>query len=299
MTQILAAAFENYVVLVSDRRLTVAEGPRRGRVVTDDECKLVNLCNICGIGYTGLSVLGSERQRTDEWIATTLADRNCIEPASAARALQECAPAGVSIVAKNLRRQAFLLAGWSGFVDVDRPRPFIARVSNFHADQDRTLPTAFDDFKVHIKRLDIGQPMIWAEVGSPLSLGQSKNFHRSLRSAAERGLPPRDAIRLLVEQVKMTHGRNRNVGERLLAMCIPRRPAEEHYAGSGSIFVASRPLEDVATFMYLDPVHDEVQQHGPTIACGGTAMTDLETESDPANDYQSSSVRILRLPQME
>jgi len=71
VTQILSVITQEYALLVSDRLLTVGDGPKAGAVFTDDECKLVSLCNICGIGYSGLARLGGSP--THEWIAKTLA----------------------------------------------------------------------------------------------------------------------------------------------------------------------------------------------------------------------------------
>lgn len=75
MTQIIAALTPDYVLVASDRRLTLANGPRRGEVLDDDTCKLVLLCGVWGIAYTGFARL--QGTPTHEWIALTLAKANC------------------------------------------------------------------------------------------------------------------------------------------------------------------------------------------------------------------------------
>jgi hypothetical protein len=60
--------------------------------------------------------------------------------------------------------------------------------------------------------------------------------------------------------------------------------------------VATAPGRDTAAFWYFDPEHHELRQAGPVFACGPHAYTDVDTENDPARDYQSASMRILRLP---
>jgi hypothetical protein len=87
MTQVLSVITRDYALLASDRRLTIADGPRRGEVVDDDTCKLVNLCNTCGIGYSGLAKF--QGSRTDEWIAKTFASENCRDSLRASEILKE------------------------------------------------------------------------------------------------------------------------------------------------------------------------------------------------------------------
>jgi len=74
MTQIIAAITQDYVLLVVDRKLTFLEGHKRGQCKDDDTCKLVSLCNMSGIGYTGLAEI--DGIPTHEWIATTLASKS-------------------------------------------------------------------------------------------------------------------------------------------------------------------------------------------------------------------------------
>jgi hypothetical protein len=67
MTQILAALTQEYILVASDRQLTIVSGPRKGQILDDDTCKLVSLCGIWGIAYTGFSEF--QGVPTHEWIA--------------------------------------------------------------------------------------------------------------------------------------------------------------------------------------------------------------------------------------
>ena len=67
MTQILAALTQDYVLVASDRRLTIASGPRKGQIEDDNTCKLVSLCGVWGIAYTGFSEL---QKRLAPWKET-------------------------------------------------------------------------------------------------------------------------------------------------------------------------------------------------------------------------------------
>ena len=60
MTQILAALTQEYVLVASDRQLTIVSGPRNGQIHDDDTCKLVLLCGIWGIAYKKAPTLRQE-----------------------------------------------------------------------------------------------------------------------------------------------------------------------------------------------------------------------------------------------
>src|SRR6266436_6449948 len=113
MTQVIAVITQKYVLLVADRRLTFLEGPMRGQLTDDDTCKLVSLCNMTGIGYTGLAQI--DGIPTHEWIAKTLASEQCSDPGLASRLLAERASSALLSVPLNLRRQTFVIAGWGYF----------------------------------------------------------------------------------------------------------------------------------------------------------------------------------------
>src|ERR1700683_5049076 len=128
MTQIIAAITQEYVLLVSDRRLTFLEGPARGQLADDDTCKLVSLCNVCGIGYTGLAQIAGIP--THEWVATTLASERCSDSGPASRLLAERASAALLRVPPAVRFQTFVIAGWAYFENLSGLRPHICVVTN-------------------------------------------------------------------------------------------------------------------------------------------------------------------------
>jgi hypothetical protein len=49
VTQILAALTHEYVLVASDRRLTIPNGLHKGETADDNTCKLVVLCGVWGI----------------------------------------------------------------------------------------------------------------------------------------------------------------------------------------------------------------------------------------------------------
>ena len=58
-------------------------------------------------------------------------------------------------------------------------------------------------------------------------------------------------------------------------------------------------ISSIGAFTYFEPGFSELQQYGPTIVCGESAYTDVRTENDPANNSQSSGLKILSTPKSE
>src|SRR5262245_37528625 len=72
MTLILSCLTNDYVLQVSDRRLTFLGGPRSGQVMDDDRNKAVVWNSIIAFAYTGVTPVDDER--TDIWLTRTLID---------------------------------------------------------------------------------------------------------------------------------------------------------------------------------------------------------------------------------
>src|SRR5689334_14664391 len=101
MTQVLAAITPDCAFLVADRRLTYVAGPQKGEVAADDECKVVSLCHVNVIGYTGLARLAGSP--TNEWIAANLAEAGCYHAGDAVGTLASQAAAASSAFSPDLR----------------------------------------------------------------------------------------------------------------------------------------------------------------------------------------------------
>jgi hypothetical protein len=137
VTQIVSVITKEYALLVSDRRLTYGDGPKVGQVLSDDTCKLVSLCNICGIGYSGFANLGGSP--THEWIAKTLAAANCHDAGNASQIIGNSAPGALPQVPPELRRQIFIVAGWAQFDNPPGLRSHFCVVTNALDDAGRVL----------------------------------------------------------------------------------------------------------------------------------------------------------------
>jgi hypothetical protein len=294
MTQVIAAVTQDYALLVADRRLTFLGGQMQGQVMDDDACKLVSLCNVTGIGYTGLAQL--DGIPTHEWIAKTLASETCSDPGGASRILTEHARVALSKVSKNFRRHTFILVGWAYFTGLTGIRPHICAVTNMMDAYGQVLSTANDSFAVLVKVLHDGEDVAIRVSGQPLLLERGQRLERNLRKLITREISPKAALRLLVDEVIHTAELSSTVGKKVLGFCIPRRAAQKAIESGKSVLLAAQPNEEAASFCYYDPSYSELQQFGPTLTCGGFASTDIKTENDTVNERQSSQLRILALP---
>jgi hypothetical protein len=294
MTQIITAITRDYALLVADRRLTFLWGPLQGQLADDDTCKLVSLCNNCGIGYTGLAQI--EGIPTHEWIATALASEHCSDPKNASRILSERARVALSSVPLTYRRQEFVIAGWAYFENLAGLRSHVCVITNMIDASGRMLSKTDDTFAVLLKALHDGEDLAIHVVGQLLLLERGQRLERNLRRLITRQISAKAALRLLVDEVIHTSGQFHTVGEKVLGLCIPRRAVQSSIESGQSVLLATQPNEDAASFCYYDPSYSELQQFGPTITCGGSAVTDVNTKKDPSIDYQHSEFRILALP---
>ena len=295
MTQIITTITREYVLLASDRRLTFLNGPKQGQLADDDTCKLVSLCNTCGIGYTGLAQM--EGTPTHEWIAKTLAAEQCSDPANASRILSERAKAALSSVPRHLPRQEFVIAGWAHFTNLTGLRSHVCVITNMRDVTGRILFTEpAESFAVLLHALQDGEDLWTYVIGQPLQLERTKRLERNLQNLVKREMSPKAALRLLVDEVIHTSGQRHTVGKKVLALCIPRHAVQSGIETGRSAMIATQPNEHGASFCYFDPTYSELQQFGPAVTCAGRAVTDVTTEDNPLTGYQSSSLRILALP---
>ncbi|HEV3483490.1 MAG TPA: hypothetical protein VGR97_14325 [Candidatus Acidoferrales bacterium] len=294
MTQVISVITKDYALLASDRRLIFGEGSNLGDVADDDTCKLVSVCNICGVGYTGLARL--EGSPTHEWIAKTLASGACREGLTASQLLSINSerifsklklPKGVP--------QQFLIAGWGLFQELEGLHAFMRLVSNAHDQSGRTLPQPSDSFSSLLKVL-VNETLFCCSIGQPLTSHRSGQLVRNLEQLVKREIGPQAALRLLVDEIVNTSLTNSAVGRKVLGFCIPKGSVERQIATGGSMALAKQPDKETVTFTYFEPEFNELRQCGPTFICGEYAQTDVVTENDLARNFQSSQFRILSMP---
>jgi hypothetical protein len=294
MTQIISVMTADYVLLASDRRLTLGEGPRIGEVYDDDTCKLVSLCGTTGIGYTGVGRI--KGTPTHEWIAKILADAGCRDAAGACRIILDRAPAALSNVPRSVRRHTFLLAGWAHFGTPATLRSYHCLVTNTHDLSGQVAPEPLDSFHAFLRVLGEEEESYGHLLGEPLGIERAQNLRRNIRRLVERQLGPQETLRLLVDEVIHTSDISPTVGSKILGFCIPKESARARFETGQLMMLATQPNSRVATFTYFEKGLNELQQYGPTTVCGEFAVTDVKTQNDTSRDFQSSEFRILALP---
>ena len=292
MTQILAALTQEYVVVASDRQLTFVSGPHQGKVADDDTCKLVLLCGVWGIAYTGLSRL--DGAPTHEWIAVRLAKENCRSPYVAA---QVFANEGARVLKGSgfQLELTFLIAGWVR-LEGGALQPHFLLVTNTYDGRGKPLASPADELHVFERRLQAEELYAARVIGQPLRPDRSRHLHRHFRRMVEHGTSPKPAMAAFASEIAHTSERPVGVGNKVLAFSIPKRAAHRAFEGGGNMILAMEPNLSSTSFCYFDPVYSELRQYGPTWVCGDSAVTDVKTENDPSRAFQSSSFRILHLP---
>lgn len=296
MTQIIGVITKAYALMASDRRLVEILGS--GPVIRDnDTCKLVNVCSIFGIGYTGLAEF--EGSPTHEWIAKTLASENCRNSLAASQILQERVPQVLSARSLSAKiHQEFLMAGWGSFKELVGLHPFMRLVSNARDESNRALPQPAASFASLLKVLVNDERFFCWIIGQPLSTQGHRQLEKNLQCVARGEVGPRPALKLLVDEIVHTSAVEKNitVGSKVLGFCIPKNSVQRQIETGDSAMLAKQPDDDAVTFTYFEPGLSELEQYGPTYVCHESAVTDVRTENDPARNFQFSEFRILSMP---
>jgi hypothetical protein len=289
VTQILAAITHDFALMASDRRLTFVSGPRAGRIADDNTCKLVSLCNIAGIAYTGLAHVSGMPMH--EWIAVRLAEHSCFNPGHASNILAESA-------AKEIKshfyagEQTFVMAGWDWPPGERKLRAHMRIISNIYDHGGNRLSRPSRQYAQFVNLSDNRK---WAAkvAGYDLRDEQVRHLRRLFGRLANGKIRSSTVQKALAKGIVETANAATTVGDKVLCMCIPRAAAETTTSGGGSMLLATAEEVPHASFSYFDPAYSEMKQYGPTLVCGGSAYSELETEDDPSRDYQSAQVKVL------
>ncbi|MEW8405457.1 MAG: hypothetical protein AB2689_28050 [Candidatus Thiodiazotropha taylori] len=290
MTQIIAMITHNFVTIVSDRRLSyLNEDGSFMRVKTDNECKLVSLCEHSCIAYTGLAEL--EEIATHKWIALTLKNHKCIDGWLAGKILSEESNKALIDVNKSYSHMTFLITGWKhtdkGLI------PYMLRISNAYNHDESWNTLATNDFRYKLVYLLPDEILESMVVGVRLTRAQTHRLQRSLRkSAIERSLPSATLEFMSQEIIASSSSGSCMVGKKVLGATIPKNQRLEA-KNKGMYFIGHHPPNYLrSTFTYYDENSDGLVVYGPTFICGNTAMTDFEGASE-RNGINSVSFTLL------
>lgn len=293
MTQLIGVVTPRSVLLAADRRVTSIA---TGAVLNDDTCKMVSVCNVAAIAYTGLAAL--DGIPTYEWICHRIVDVAATRVATAVASLERAATQSFSrLTARALYPHTFLLAGYDSLVK-GGVQPHLAIITNTRDAEGRRLDSPSSVFRtfIYVKPPSI---RLYAHFeGGRFTDQRRATLVRNLGRAYSRNCTDEPLLRLMSQAiVDSSKLPTFSVGERVLAMAIPEESLRQ--PNQASVLLTGPAAAAHATFGYFIPGVARVIQLGPAFACGGSALVDLETENDPARNYQSSSVRILRMPGAE
>jgi hypothetical protein len=256
MTLILSALTQDFVVQVSDRRLTdLATGAPKNESAN----KAIVCCGHVVFGYTGLADIN--REKTDQWFGRTFLGG--VSAQAAIERVRDSATQVFSAVPLRWRMHAFVGVGWS------RSRPILVVVSNFLDADGNTAQVARDTFSIDAVR--ISAPLRIHSAGQRLDRKVSAELVRNAKRAIKRGGGANSVARLLVEQVRQVAQVNQKVGEDVMVSIIPRvavpLPRLEFRLNP------STPSDNEAAFFYVRRADDYTPRlYVPLWACGGIAI---------------------------
>jgi hypothetical protein len=255
MTLVLNMLTHDYVVQVSDRRLTKLD---TGKPHDEPANKAILFCGHIVFGYTGLANVGPTK--TDFWLAERLIAAGPSMQATLEFVRDEATQA-FQAVRRDWRRHAFVGVGWS------QSRPILCVISNFMNTRGPQLPHAHDLFLIDTVALNPTDPFRILTAGQPVP----REILEKLETGARRIVTHADAgamADLMVSHVWEVANGNTKVGKDLMVAVIPRSAVPV-----ASIRMPSSPSRDEAAFYYVPSPDDATPRfYTPLWACGGIAV---------------------------
>ncbi len=201
MTLVISCATQEYILQVSDRRLTNAH---TGGVVEDQSNKAVLFSGRVVFGYTGLAEL--EGERTDEWLARVLLPgcetmRETLEVVKAKAT--EAVRSASGRLTQSQKRVAIVGLGWFRLREGEELRAVFNVVSNCMDREANWLDEANEEFEVHawpLRAHDLHSVHI---AGQNLLPQESASTRRSIRRCLAHRAGPRALGRVLRQSPQM------------------------------------------------------------------------------------------------
>lgn len=218
MTQILSCVATDFVVQVSDRRVSMVDGSSFEDVAN----KAIFFMNHSTWAYTGLAQLG--RRRMDEWLVERM--RTCELHAEAVNAIAAGLTERLAVlrIESSLKRVAVVGVGFAQFAA--SIEPFLAVISNFHIPVGRWAPAASPVVTARVWPLGDELPFYLSVAGQPLTNAELAQTNRLIGAAISRGTGPHAIARILTAVVQRVATRNVAVGPNVMASIVTRRGSE-------------------------------------------------------------------------
>jgi hypothetical protein len=264
MTLVLTCLTSEYIVQVSDRRLTF-----NGRLCDDDTNKAVCYCGRTAVAYTGPARIGGHE--TAEWIGNAMKDAEQVEPAM--NELGRRAEFALGRVEKSARHFAVVAAGWATLRGKPPLRPYVCTTSNFMSDAGEWMAEASDRMRLRTLFLDESRSHLLHVAGQNLTQEEAVRINRLIRKAVERGsASPGPLARVLGGAVHIvasgSDARAARVGRGMIIQVLSK---DALLAGSSTIVTPLTPRSHSFVYVSKDGRTDPFQ--GAVIACGGALLT--------------------------
>jgi hypothetical protein len=279
MTLILSQITRDYVIQVSDRRLTRPDGS----VFDDDSNKAVLYNHHFAFAYTGLAQM-STGEPTDRWLLNTLVKQSNRPFNEALHGVCKAATAtiGSNPLPKSHKRLAIVGVGW---VSTDRKSgllPCYVSISNFQNRNGEWSSEVSDEFTVLCTSLDRGSLHRTFVAGQPIDPGIKNQLDRIAHECTSRHIGPGELARLLMASVQSVAHNNPLVGSNIMITSIPRAAVEHIVANPGPVLeLFAPPSRKKITFLHVPSNASEPVRYGPKSVAAGTAMGEFEVRPLP------------------
>jgi hypothetical protein len=244
MTLILTCLTNDYIVQVSDRRLSYWDGTKV--VVTDnDSNKALFHKNQFVFAYTGLAKLPIRKDGKNielsaiEWAAQRLYEGKNLEDAAYRlkyRVTELMDSNQIRKLPKPKRRLAFIGAG---FDEVERGskrirRPLRIVIENFIEDDGAFLDEPRDEFRIHFDSLKSRDATLYI-ASQKLSEERKIEFTRILKRCVHHKVKPETIAVKLTREIQVMSGKYKNVGDNIMCTFVPQAYGDKIGLRTGGI----------------------------------------------------------------
>lgn len=266
MTLVLSFISRDYVVQVSDRRLTGSDGS----LVSDTRNKGIVLEGNLSFAYSGLAMIG--RTPTDLWLADVLASPSEGDWVSNVATCATEAFRNIHLGA-HLKRQAFIAVGWIN-PGSGQLVPAGIQISNAVGPDGVWKAAAADRFESGLYLLSDSQEFwLLPPIGARITSVSGKETVRSLRKGLRRGMSAIGVAQLLASVIRREASANRLVSESVLCVVLPRQ-AEGSAMGLCSPLPGGHPNPKLPCCFLINPRGDLREWVLPGLVQDGWVLTD-------------------------
>jgi hypothetical protein len=275
---------DDFVIQVSDRRLTRADGS----VFDDEYTKLVCWNSSFTAGFTGLARIDRRQQKsTSEWVAEVLCDYPTF--VYGVNVLRTELEAAVRRLPNNWdKRLAVVVAGFES-----NQGPLCAEIANFDT---RTGKSADQNVMVLSQVGPRPGNLSGAHTaGAPVTDAQAKVLGRYVRRVVSQPDGVNRAIRVMVENQRLVAKSHVTVGHDAQCVLIPRTRKAPGMILSN--LGGSDLPTNTSAFGYFAAEGFQYKQVGPLLAELGFVKDEVHGEADPLHpDNQMVGFRLVKVP---